>query len=284
VRWQELYLPLPLLQVIGKNRILRRLLGYTYSKYGPGAFQVRVEGSIMFFPKDSLSLALLMASGSYEKHLTYFVKRIVRNGMVTVDVGAGFGYYTLLLSKLVSSEGRVHVFEPEPSRYKFLLANIKINRCTNVVVNNLAVSNKSGKAKMYVHGETSSLYVRNYSEHIVEVNTITLDEYFEEHGGGKVHLIKIDAEGSEPYILLGAEKILRKTEILITEFCPRTLKSSGYSSVDFLKLLKNQNFAVYYLEGSQTKDVSSIDLISYMSRKKIESVNLVCFKRRSGSV
>ena len=72
----------------------------------------------MFFPKDSVTLALVMASGLYERITTTIFKKLVKRNSVIVDLGAGFGYYTLLATKLVGDDGRIYAFEPEPIRYK----------------------------------------------------------------------------------------------------------------------------------------------------------------------
>jgi FkbM family methyltransferase len=40
--------------------------------------------------------------------------RVVRPGMVAVDVGANVGVHTLWLARAVGRDGRVHALEPEP--------------------------------------------------------------------------------------------------------------------------------------------------------------------------
>jgi FkbM family methyltransferase len=277
-----LSLPTPFAQILGRLRILRRLIGYAYSKYGPESFRTKVEGSIMYFPKGDVNLALLMSTGLYEQSLRRFIHGFVKKGMVVVDIGAGFGYYTLLFAKLVGNRGRVHAFEPIPLRYNFLLANVIVNKLTNVFVKNLAISNRSGLSKFYVHGETSSLVYKKCLEDVIDVNTITLDEYFEEYGEEKVDLIKIDAEGAEPYVILGAEETLKKTKIIISEFFPEALQSSGYPPAEYLKMVINHNFSVFVLgEDCQVKSIEDFDLISHMNKNKPNCTHLICFKRRN---
>jgi len=65
--------------------------------------------------------------------------------MVVVDVGAALGYYTLIAAKRVGQEGKVYAFEPDPSVFKDLIKNIKINGWTNVYPFQMALSEKEAR-------------------------------------------------------------------------------------------------------------------------------------------
>ena len=49
----------------------------------------------------------LLLDGFWEMWLTVFFARQVKPGMTVIDVGANYGYYTLLFGALVGPEGRV---------------------------------------------------------------------------------------------------------------------------------------------------------------------------------
>ncbi|RLE49447.1 MAG: hypothetical protein DRJ33_08240 [Candidatus Methanomethylicota archaeon] len=133
----------------------------------------------MLFPRDSISLALAMTSGLYERLTTSIFRTLIKPKSTVVDMGAGFGYYTVLAAKLVGDGGRVYAFEPEPIRYKFLKRNLKINALTNVIAINKAVSDKSGRASFFVRGEMSSLSPLQAYERQITIETVNLDDYFE---------------------------------------------------------------------------------------------------------
>ncbi len=84
--------------------------------------------------------------GTYEPAQTALFCKVVKPGDVVYDVGAHFGYYTLLASKLVGTEGRVLAFEPSPPNLARLYRHIELNRCSNVQVLELAVSDREGIA------------------------------------------------------------------------------------------------------------------------------------------
>src|SRR6266566_2418825 len=61
----------------------------------------------------SISIA---TTGILEPELTKWMLTNLQPGMIVIDIGAHFGYYTLLSSTQVGQSGQVHAFEPAPSR------------------------------------------------------------------------------------------------------------------------------------------------------------------------
>jgi len=69
----------------------------------------------------------LLLDGYWEYWVTEFVCRNVARGETAMDVGAVYGYYTILLADLVGPEGRVEALEPNPWLHWLLLRNIVVN-------------------------------------------------------------------------------------------------------------------------------------------------------------
>jgi len=273
----------PPISYIIKIRALRRVFSYIYSKSSLSFFKVKVHGLPMLFPSDSTALALVMASNLYERLVTSIFKKLVKPGFTVIDLGAGFGYYTLLAAKLVGNNGRVYAFEPEPIRYKFLLKNVQINAFTNIVkVVNKAVSNKSGKAIFFIRGEMSSLSPLQGYKHQVMVETVSLDDYF--GGKEKIDLIKMDIEGSEMRALSGMETLLNYNPnlTLITEFAPNLLEACGDQPEDFVKTLAGYGFKLFVIDEpkSEVRRVNVTDLIMEARKDKHYTINLLCIRRR----
>ena len=88
----------------------------------------------------------------WEPMLTQYIKENLKEGQTFVDIGANVGYYSLLASRLVGDKGKVYAFEPAPDVYQVLLKNIELNKCSNVVAINKAVSSKEGQARLYSYG------------------------------------------------------------------------------------------------------------------------------------
>src|SRR6266508_2628239 len=63
--------------------------------------------------------------GYYEPATAHLVERLLRPGMVFIDVGANIGQYTLVASGSVGMSGRVHAFEPHPAMHDVLGRNVR---------------------------------------------------------------------------------------------------------------------------------------------------------------
>lgn len=200
----------------------------------------------------------LLKKGVYEKHQTELFKKLIKRGMVVVDIGANIGYHTLIASKLVGETGKVYAFEPELNNYTLLLNNIKINGCNNITPIQKAISNKKGKIKLFI--ENVNLGGHSFSESNIlytekpgfkEVETITLDDFFENlMRYDKIDIIKMDVQGAEGLIIEGARKILSiKMLKIIMEFWPYGLESVGTDPSKLLSTLQNYGFKMKVING-----------------------------------
>lgn len=151
---------------------------------------------------------------SQDAVVKFMVKHIKRGGCV-MDIGANRGTYTYSLLKAVGKQGVVYSFEPNPVVAMQLMKNLKQS---NVIIENLAVSNTNEDKVFYIHtkgcGPTSSLEffdVLNKAGELEEtkVKCVTLDSYCRSHNLSP-DLIKIDAEGHEFNVIKGAEWTIRK--------------------------------------------------------------------------
>ena len=151
--------------------------------------------------------------GEWEPRPIQLILKTVKEGDNILDIGAMNGPYTLLLSKLVGSEGRVYAFEPDPRARSILLQNLAANDSTNVCVEALCVSNARGKV---VLSEPSDLGGSTILQHLggktsaqIMVDATTIDHYCEEKGIAPVGM-KIDVEGAEAMVLEGAEEVIKR--------------------------------------------------------------------------
>lgn len=152
-----------------------------------------------------------------EGDVNHEVLRSLRKGDVFIDVGASIGYYTVLGAKIVGHTGRVLSIEPVPETVKILKRNLALNRIDNVEVFPFAVSNKKGPVVLHVprdcYGQASQL---GNSGDLVRAEAVCLDDV--SRSITQIRTIKIDVEGAEYEVLLGAKETLRKTDTVIVEF------------------------------------------------------------------
>jgi FkbM family methyltransferase len=217
-----------------------------------------IYGQKMFLDARDCSITPHLAlDGFWEIHVTNVFLNALREGMTVVDVGANVGYYTLLAASRVGKNGRVIAFEPDPEMFDVLFKNVDINGFLDrVTLIEKAVSFQTKRLtfhKMKHHRGGGSLhrfsgeYLKQLRDEIqtIEVESTSLDEYFE-NKDRKVSLIKIDTEGSEPFIIQGARQLLSENPnlILICEFSPGLIKAGGNDPMSFLNQLESMGFAL----------------------------------------
>jgi len=99
---------------------------------------VRLPFGVWWLAEDDwLGKAILC--GGLENAERSVVERILQPGMRVLDIGAHHGFYTLLASRKVGAGGRVLAFEPSPRERRKLLRHLRLNRCTNVQVEDCAL-------------------------------------------------------------------------------------------------------------------------------------------------
>ncbi len=139
--------------------------------------------------------------GSYEYEKQQLISRMIKPKTVAFDIGAHVGFYTLLFSKLVGSEGKVVAFEPFPPNLHYLRRHITLNHLSNVEVFQAAVSDATGITS-FVQGPSSSMgQIADRGD--FEVKQVSIDELIDEGKLPAPNYMKIDIEGAEYKALLG---------------------------------------------------------------------------------
>jgi len=168
------------------------------------------------FSGDYLDRAI-KRTGLYDIALTELIWKLTNPVGLQVDVGANIGYITRLMLRKTQSGGRVISFECNPEILPVLQENI---HCLNYAGKWSLVAKAAGDQMGKIELERPAIYANNkgtaYITHIPSANSttiyqVTLDNYFSE--GHKIDLLKIDVEGAEERVLLGAQNLLRTNRI-----------------------------------------------------------------------
>ncbi|MEO0076614.1 MAG: FkbM family methyltransferase [candidate division WOR-3 bacterium] len=231
--------------------------------------------------RDTLQLSI---NGIYEPLVTNFFLKEVKPGNIIIDVGAHIGYYTLIFAKLAGQSGEVYAFEPDPTNFAILKKNVLINGYKNVILSNKAVSNISGRIKLYVyhdHPAWHKIYDTNDSNGYIEIESVRLDDFFKNYNK-KVDFIKMDIEGAEWLAVSGMLEFLKNQDKvkIITEYNPSKLKFFGIKATDFLELLSNLNFKLFEFSEKSSKIVeTSIEELNAKYPEIVDnSTNLLCIR------
>lgn len=192
--------------------------------------------------------------GFEENNLRYF-KSVLTEGMVVFDVGANIGIYTLTASRLLGSQGQVHAFEPASWAFKQLERNIRLNDASNVVLNNIGVSDSTGEASFNVCEDDAynSLAAKPMQSIVATkiIKTITLDEYVDRFRIRCVDVIKVDTEGADFLVLKGAERLLRQFSPVVFFEYNRRVEGFSFSLVGLENFMHELGYELFCSQQGQ---------------------------------
>jgi FkbM family methyltransferase len=190
----------------------------------------------------------------YESDHTRFFRQHISPGHTVLDIGAQLGLMSKLFSDLTGPEGRVYAFEPTPYTFRVLTTVLRINGISSVVKPvQQAVSDKKGTALFHVSdteidaANSLSDVARGRSVSAIRVELTSVDEFVAEEGLEQVDFIKIDAEGAEYYVLLGARETMQKHRPVIhLALHPLALHHFNSSLKEIFNFIQSQNYEVRY--------------------------------------
>jgi len=141
-----------------------------------------------------------------------------------VDVGANVGFYSLSMARAAGRRAKVHAFEPNQDTFALLARHREINRANNVELHCFALGAKSEDRVLYAGRDSGKFSLEpdgRSLEGAKDVKVATLDALCRERSLGTVDLLKIDVEGHEPAVIIGArETIHRDAPFLCFELTP----------------------------------------------------------------
>ena len=197
--------------------------------------------------------------GFYDADLSTLFARHLKPNMTVFDIGAHYGYMTLLCASLVGPGGRVHAFEPTPSTFGMLQRNTQDR--PNVVLNQVAVYSEPGELTLTDFGLVFAAFnsaaggrldagtLRRIAPQEFVAQAVTIDGYVES-SGARPDLIKIDAEKAELAILKGAERTLRaQRPMIVMEVGDEPGAPPEQASARTVQHLLDRDYRIYGIDG-----------------------------------
>jgi FkbM family methyltransferase len=201
--------------------------------------------------------------GKFEAAEMEFLNRYLRQGMTVLDLGAHHGFYTLLASKRVGNTGNVFAFEPSPREREALRLHLRMNRCKNVLIQEMALGEQNMDADLHVveawAAGCNSLRPPDVAARMspVPVHVVRLDDWLAEHKIDHVDFVKLDVEGAELSILKGAQRFLERVPrpVILAEVQDVRTLPWGYRARDIVTMLEGLRYEWFQLstQGSLLK-------------------------------
>lgn len=201
----------------------------------------------------------LYVGGSFEPNEFAFLARFLRPGMRVVDAGANEGFYSVFIAHGVGPTGQVIAVEPSPRERARLERNLAINSLSNVWVVSTGLGDQAGRAVLHIadaehNGQNtlgSFVYqgVSNAGDLVVDLEP--LDAIVERNADRKVDLIKMDVEGAEMKVLLGAQRTLRDSApVILFELLDNALRAQGSSAQEIFEFLRSKRYGLLKFDGA----------------------------------
>ena len=235
--------------------------------------------------------------GSFQKRNDAFAKKYNREIIISetikkkipviFDVGSHFGESYKLFKKIFP-KSKIYCFEPDPDSFQILKK--KFPKIPNFY--NLAISNKVGKFNFYKNSisHTNSLNKINlnskdsvmlknrkknkHSEFYDSINrkisvpTVTIDFFLKEKNLKKIDLLKIDVQGAEEKVLLGAKSSLKIVENIMIEISFFDFYENSTNFLDIEKILISSGFKLFsILDISQNPMNGRTDWVEILYKK-----------------
>jgi len=241
------------------NTVGRRI----QSRYHP--FDVKTRFGFRFAGNtEDLVASYIYYFGIWEPAITEWICSLPLLGRTVVDVGAHYGWYSLLGARCVGKTGRVIAIEASPTTFGCLRHNIAINSETNIRLVNAAAWNSTKELRLFlgpkdntgittVVSEFSGLTQRARSQtSAISVQAAPISMLLRPEEVATTGLVKIDVEGAEQEVAEGLEPLLAhfpEDVLFILEVTPQVLGGSNRTVEELLRIFTDRGFVPYVIRN-----------------------------------
>jgi FkbM family methyltransferase len=191
----------------------------------------------------------------HDGYLIPIAKSYIKRGSVVIDVGANIGSHTIAYLDATGPEGKVFGYEPHPESFACLILN-----CPEAVTRQCAIGAFNGVANLTM--ADGNLGASFLSAEGVEVPITTLDTESSHYPYLPVSFIKIDVEGCEPEVLIGAEELIRKHRpVMMLEINNSALQRRGHSHMDIFSFMNKYSYKAEFFPPQGGWDYPQCDAV-----------------------
>jgi FkbM family methyltransferase len=195
----------------------------------------------------------IVTTGVFDLAVSEVLARLVDPGARVIDAGANVGYMTLLGAVAAGSGGRIVAFEPHPDLFSVLERNVAdapgSDRLAGVDLHHSALGDRDGEARLLLPPEfgANDGLARIVAEAEPDDRTVTvrmqrLDDVLD---GGRADVLKLDVEGHESQVLMGAVRALQAHRVRHVIFEEHDVAVS-----ESVRILHDAGYAVFALGWS----------------------------------
>lgn len=233
--------------------------------------------SLFVMPNDYIGSSIL-ATKTYEPHVTRQIREILRDGDVFVDLGANIGYFSMLASSILKTGGKVIAFEPNPTNVQLIYQSIRSCNASNVFVYPYAASDCNGIVRFVTVGSNGGIVTPHSrkQKYSFLVQSVVVDEFLKFES--RIDLIKLDIEAHEPAAMRGMTRLIGKHQPkIITEFHPWAMRLNNVEPPEaYLRQFYDIGYRISVIlpNGTLRRTSSSAEIMDYWKALNEETIHL----------
>lgn len=223
-----------------------------------------------------------------EIRLARFMLQHLQEGDSFLDIGAHYGYFTLLAAALVGEEGNVIAIEAAPNTFKILQKNTR--KDLHISAFNLAVSNTNEVMTFYefpnLYAEYNSTDIEQFRNEkwfahsppkAIPIQAVMMDDFLADRQFVPT-IIKIDVEGAEYQVMQGMQSYLVKNDpMIVMEYL--SASRGNASHIKAAELLYSSGYQSFII--SPTGSINPVtDINAHLSINAIDSDNIVFLREK----
>jgi FkbM family methyltransferase len=198
----------------------------------------------------------LISARPTEMHVLMWIRQLLRPGGIFFDVGAHYGWMSLVGCHCVGVSGKVVAFEPSPPLVEFLQYNRKANRFRQMEIVPKAVADSDDHMVPFYLVHRGDSFLNSLIDHrreskaseteqrsTIQVQTITLDQ-FSQMTDMHPDAVKIDVEGAELLVLQGCRRLLKKGRTAFIVAVHPTWLPEGHKATELFELFRVHGYKV----------------------------------------
>jgi len=188
---------------------------------------------------------------SHEPLTTHLMINELKQDMVCIDLGSNIGYYAVIESNMIGKSGKIFAIEPSPINFPILKLNLENQKKNNFLTYNIAIGDKNEEMEFIISSKSNWSKIRmnnekiNPEDKIIKIPVKTLDSFVKENNITKIDLLRMDVEGFEYNIILGANNVLEKYKPKIFVEIHKMYLGKEKTSEIFNEL-KNKGYEIKY--------------------------------------
>ena len=206
----------------------------------------------------------VLSDGLYEPFQADVLIELGKLSSCFLDIGANMGFYSLALC-IENKSLQAISFEPQPNVFDIFGKNIILNGLTDrISVKNIALGQEKNNLTMFIPKFTGTggasfrdLHPEEGTSDQITVPIEVLDSQLIEGG---VDLIKIDCEGSELNVILGANRLIKNYKpTIMVELLRKWMRPFSHTPQMFLDYMFSHGYKCLAINKGYLSEVKEIN-------------------------